>query len=463
MRGEPGVYRREGAGGAAAARWTRRAGLRAGALIATGASGGALAACATAGGPAGDSARSLSTREVTISYVTDWSSGTRQEWIKAAIPRFTEENPRIKVQADNWTGEVSVTALANAAAGTLQDVMLGSNDVFITLVRAGGMRDIASTVRSLKWKMEDIVYLPSTLSYEGKQYGMPFQFIVQALVINKTLFRQAGATLPTDKTTYPELLEQLRKISRPAENVWGWLGGGGGAGNWGQWLPFVWGYGGDRWTPDKKKTLLDTPGSIEGLQFFVDMMTRHGAAAPVDEKGSYAQGLGFTAGNVAVAGQNAPGGALDRTIAGKFEWDVMYHPIGPRAGKRNVFANDQANTVTASAVKHDVFEQAVQFCAWCACSKTAQDLVVSIAPTTVPVLKSVLGGQAYLAGPPASLKILLDQAPNYRDPEIFIGWNEWRDEVYKALVPAFAGTKSVPDAARDATRAGDVVLGKIPR
>jgi len=34
--------------------------------------------------------------------------------------------------------------------------------------------------------------------------------------------------------------------------------------------------------------------------------------------------------------------------------------------------------------------------------------------------------------------------------------------VYKALLPAFAGVKSVPDAAREATRAGDVVLGKIP-
>lgn len=80
------------------------------------------------------------------------------------------------------------------------------------------------------------------------------------------------------------------------------------------------------------------------------MMTRHGAALPVDDKGAYPAGVNFQSGNIAGAGVNAPGAALDRTIAGKFEWDVMYHAIGPRVNKRNVFANDQANTVTAPAV-----------------------------------------------------------------------------------------------------------------
>ena len=440
-------------------RRTRRAAYATGAALAT-AGAGVLSACAA---PGSETAPTASAKEVTISYVSDWSTSPRIDWIKAAVPRFTEENPKIKVQVDNWTGEVGVTAIANAAAGTLQDVMLGANDVFITLIRGGGMKDIAPILKTQKWKMEDVVHLPSTHSYEGKQYGMPFQFIVQANVINKTLFKQAGVALPTDKTTYPELLDMLRKVARPSESIHGFMGGGGGAGNWGQWLPFVWGFGGERWTPDKKKTLLDTPGSIEGLQFFVDMMTRHGAALPVDDKGAYPAGVNFQSGNIAVAGVNAPGAALDRTIAGKFEWDVMYHPIGPRVNKRNVFANDQANTVTAPAVTRGVFDQAVQFAAWCACSKTAQDLIVSIGPGAVPVLKATLASPAYLAGPPTSVKIIPDQAPNYRDPEIFIGWNEWRDEVYKALFPAFAGLKSVPDAARDATRAGDVVLAKIPR
>jgi multiple sugar transport system substrate-binding protein len=446
-----------GAGGAGGARpATRRRLALSVALI--GAGGGALAACVTGGQTP---AESPSAKEVTITYVSDWSASPRSDWINAALPRFTQEYPKIKVQADNWAGEVSQVALANAAAGTLQDVMLGANDVFIQLARSGGMQDIAPVLKSLKVNMNDLVHVPSTHTYKGKQYGMPFQFIVQAMVINKTLFKNASVPLPTDKTTYPELLEALRKVARPADNIHG-LQAGAGAGSWGQWLPMVWGYGGDRWTPDFKRTLLDQAGSMEGLQFFVDMMQRHGAAVPIDEKGAYPSGVGFAAGNVAVGFAVSPGTALDRQVGGKFEWDLMHHPIGPKVNKRDVFVNDQCNTVTAPAVKRGVFEQAVQFAVWCAASKTAQDLIVEIGPGVMPVSKAVIASPKYLAGPPASQKIVQDMTPAFRDPEIFIGWNEWRDEVYKALLPAFAGKKSVQDAAKDATRAGDVVLAKIP-
>ena len=60
------------------------------------------------------------------------------------------------------------------------------------------------------------------------------------------------------------------------------------------------------------------------------------------------------------------------------------------------------------AVTRGVFDQAVQFAAWCACSKTAQELIVSVGPGAVPVLKSTLASPAYLAGPPTSVKIIPD-------------------------------------------------------
>jgi ABC-type glycerol-3-phosphate transport system substrate-binding protein len=415
---------------------------------------GACAAPGAAPSPAPEA------KEVTISYVTDWSSGSRGDWLKAAIPKFTEENPKIKVQVDNWGGDVSVVAVANAAAGTLQDVMLGSNDVFIMLVRAGGMQDITPVLKSLKIKMDDLISLPSTNSYQGKQYGMPFQFGPILMMINKTMFKQTGATLPTDKTTYPDLLDQLRKIAKPDQNVWGMQLGNAHT----NWLSFVWAWGGERWTPDLKKSIIDQPPAVEGLQFYVDMMHRHRVSPPLNEKGSLAvSGVSFNSGNVAIAYATAPGRGQDQNVGGKFEWDIMHHPIGPKTGKRFVFVNDQSNTVTNAAPRRGVFEQAVRFIAWCSASKTAQDLVVEIGPNATPVSKAVLNSPKFLAGPPASQKVVVDMASAFHDPQIFIGWNDWRDEVQNALNPAFANTKSVQDAAKDAARAGDVILAKIPR
>src|SRR5688572_581420 len=152
-----------------------------------------LAACA---GP-GAGAPAVEAKEVTLTYISDWSSGVRGEWVKAAMPRFTEENPKIKIQVDTWGGDVIASSIANAAAGTLQDVLLGANDVFIQLARSGAMQDITGALKTLKVKMEDLVHVPSTISYNGKQYGLPFQFIVQAMVLNKTIFRNASVPLPT--------------------------------------------------------------------------------------------------------------------------------------------------------------------------------------------------------------------------------------------------------------------------
>jgi ABC-type glycerol-3-phosphate transport system substrate-binding protein len=421
--------------------------------------GGVLAACQA---PSATPAPTAEAREVTISFVTDWSSGARAEYMKRAPARFTEENPKISVRVDAWQGEVGVVALANAAAGTLQDVILNLNDVFITLARGGGMKEITPVLKGQRVSMGDLIELPSTYVYEGKQYGMPFQFFVFSMVLNKTLFNRAGVPLPTKTTTFPQMLEAAVKLTRAEENVWGYRCNGG-LGNWGEWLPFVWAFGGDRWTPDFRRSLIAEPGSVEGLQFYVDLMHRHRVAPVLSDGGSNPADVTFNNGNVAIGNVSTPGPGLHTSIAGKFDWDVMYMPVGPRTNKRGLFANNQSTIVTNSAVRNGVFEQAAKFSIWLASSKSAQDLVVEIGPNTMPVLKSVFNGPKYLAGPPPGIKILPELMSDFKDPSVFIGWNAWRDAVITALRPAFAGMKSVPEAAADAARAGDVVLGKIPR
>jgi multiple sugar transport system substrate-binding protein len=437
---------------------TRRSALRTGAQLAA---GGAVAALAPACGAGGDAKPAQDAAPATVSYVTDWSSGTRGEWLKAAVPRFMEEHPKIRLDVANWAGNVAVTTLANAAAGTLQDVMLNGADVFLQLVRNGNMKDITPALKTLRVNMNDLLHVDTAIKVGDKQYGMPFQFTVITPIVNKTMYQRAGVPLPTEKTTYPQLLEGLQKIARPTENVFGFETSGS-AGDWNKWMMFAWAYGGERWTPDLKKTLLDTPGSIEGLQFYVDMMYRHRVATPLDEKGSIPSGVSFASGNLAISSNGAPGAATTNAVAGRFEWDVIHHPLGPKTGKRRVAGGDQANVVTEMATKRGVFEQAVQFAVWCSAGKTAQELVVDVSPNCVPVLKSVLNGK-YLATPPANKKIVVDMTKDLVDPGWFVGFLDWRNAVVAELLPAFTNTKSVPDAAREAARAGDAVLAKVQR
>jgi len=68
--------------------------------------------------------------------------------------------------------------------------------------------------------------------------------------------------LPDSKTTYQQLLESLQKVANPEANIYGIET------RWGtaQWAHFIWAWGGDILSPDFKKTLIDQPAAIEGLQ-----------------------------------------------------------------------------------------------------------------------------------------------------------------------------------------------------
>ena len=426
---------------------TRRHLVQAGGLLASGA---LLASCGSFGSPAGGT---LSEKEATITYITDWSSGARKAWLDAVLPLFRQENPKITVQTE-FASNVEVSVRAAAAAGTLQDTALTGPGLTLQLADEGQLSDITPVLKAMRFNMNDLAYAASLIQVKGKQYGMPLQGGVQSLAINKTLFRQASVDLPTEKTTWTQLLDLLRKVARPSENVHGFQS----SSNHLLWSIFVWGFGGDRWSADRKKTLLDQPAAIEGLQFYVDLMHRYQAAAPMDEKGNIPAGVSRAAGNLAIS-WSMPTRSVATGLL--FEVDFMYHPLGPRTTKRDVPVRGQPNVVTAAAARHGFLDQAVKFITWLCASPTAQNIMAESGPE-LPTLRSVLNTQHFLAPPPASMKICVDQLANWREPQNFKGWDEWGAAVTAELLPAFANKKSVLDAAKEATRAGDLVLAKYP-
>ena len=419
---------------------------------------GALAACQM---PGQSAAPRMDEREVTLTYLTDWTSGARGEWVKQGMPKFTAEFPKVKVTVENATGSLQTVLLASAAGGTIQDVFNNENDVYMKLAQQGGMMDIAPVLKSLRVNQSDVVSIPSAHTYKGKQYGLPLQLSLAIMMINKTLFKQNGVALPDKTTTYPQWVDMIKKVTRPADNVWGFQTNGS-PGGWGQWMPFVWSYGGDRWSADLKKCLFDQPASIEGLQLYSDLSNRLEVAPPLNPMGNpIPQGISFQNGNVACAIATSPGANIEAQVAGKFEWDIMYNPVGPRTSKRFQTTNANAICVSANAAKRNVFDQAVQLVAWASASKASQELVIETGATT-PVFKPMMNSTKFLAGPPVSQKIVTDTIPDWKDPQLFIGWIDFRDAVVAELVKGLSGQRSIPDSAREMNRVGQLVLDKIP-
>src|SRR5262245_48256365 len=118
--------------------WTRRR------FAATGlpAAGVAATACGQIGSGAPPSQEA---REVTVSNLTDWEGAARLEFLKTAIPKFTEENPKIHVDvnyAQTLGSNSIVVSMAAAAAGTLQDTLLGPISIPNQLAKLGALQDI---------------------------------------------------------------------------------------------------------------------------------------------------------------------------------------------------------------------------------------------------------------------------------------------------------------------------------
>ena len=449
-----------------------------------------IAAC----GLPGQSPPSASEKEVTISYLTDWSGpAERKAYVEAALPLFAQEFPKIHVNVE-WVANIpgsptlDQATIANAAGGTLSDVFLGGGDTQIRILSSGGLTEIGSVLKTMKFNMNDVVHVPSSIIFKGKQYGLPFQLNIAALTINKTLFKQAGAAVPDEKTTWPQLLESLRKVSTPdsgpAEAAGAPPGAAGAAASSGgpqrvygfqppanpaHWLPFVWSYGGDRWSPDLKKSLLDTPESIEGLQFLVDMIQRYKVTPPLDDKGAAPSNVTRAMGNLAISWTSGPSRTLSRTA--NFELDLMYHPLGPKTGQRAVHLSDSPNLVSATASKRGTVEQGTRFISWLCGTEVAQKLYC-LTLAEVPALKKVLQsdtytkpqpGETYTMAPIANMHITYDQVAALRDPQNFVGWSEARTAMHSAIIPALTGKQSAQDAAKEAARVTNLVLAKIPQ
>jgi ABC-type glycerol-3-phosphate transport system substrate-binding protein len=50
---------------------------------------------------------------------------------------------------------------------------------------------------------------------------------------------------------------------------------------WGEWLIYVRQSGGDLFTADGRRSLLDSPEAINGLRFYLEKSDKHGISAPV--------------------------------------------------------------------------------------------------------------------------------------------------------------------------------------
>ena len=311
--------------------------------------------------------------------------------------------------------------------------------------------DLGPYLKSFKFSMDDVYYIPEICTYENKLLAVPFQLNMFDWTYNKTLFRQQGVAPPADTWTVDQMLTAARTLTQSEKNVWG-LDWNITTGNPNLWITPIRANGGTLLNQTFTRTTLNDPVAVDTLQLLVDVINKHQVApsrAQVTERS-----LSFAKGNMAMAFGQGVGRTLIKQMADAgMEWDFFYSPTWPRTARRAVQANLQPLVVPNSKKQIDHAAQLAFFFG----GEFVQGLVADIG-NTAPTLKKLIDSDRYL--PSTHRRKVPADGNAYRlgMGSGFEYYTPWRNAVQAEIFKGWDGQVSARAAAEAANAAGDAAL-----
>ncbi|MFV0343072.1 MAG: ABC transporter substrate-binding protein [Anaerocolumna sp.] len=183
---------------------------------------------------------------------------------------FTSKNPNIKVEVQVTPWDEYWTKMeAAATGGVLPDVFWMHTNEFAKYAGNGMLMPLDNIIT----KEEQANYsegLVSLATYsDGTLYGVPKDFDTIALMYNKELFDAAGVSYPDDTWTWDTLLDAAKKITNPETKTYGFLAP---LEDQVGYLPWIYQAGGT--VLENKKSGINSPEAIRGLQFYTDLILK---------------------------------------------------------------------------------------------------------------------------------------------------------------------------------------------
>jgi ABC-type glycerol-3-phosphate transport system substrate-binding protein len=314
--------------------------------------------------------------------------GKRHE---ALVAEFNKTHPDIEVEP-----------LYSGNAWTMRDKLLasvaGKQPPDISMIDQFWAAQLASTGAIIK--MQDLMDGPNgvdksdfsklalaTATYEGDIWTMPYAMSNIVLYYNKDMFKAVGLDPEKPPTTWDELAEYAKKLTRD-------VNGDGKTDEWGLSFPvtagtgtvyyyitFLWQAGGELYNADETKVAFNSQAGVDALKYWIKLVQVDGTVplSPPTE--------GFTVGRIAM--EMASSSTLEtRQAKCKFPIGVAHIPAGKQR-VTGVGGNNLAIFKTTAAKQAAAWE----FVKWM--SSTENNLKWAIQTGYTPLRTSVVNSQAY--------------------------------------------------------------------
>jgi multiple sugar transport system substrate-binding protein len=440
---------------------TRREFVR---LAAFGAAGAALAACTPVAAPSASSsgaANAPAGAPTEVRFATDWVEGARGDTINAAMKRFPELHPEIKVTLEPIGGDYFDRLQIQFSGGTVADVILFEGVLALEYIKEGLIADLAPTLEAKsidmkKWRPGPV---PIFLQ-EGKVFAIPFQLTPAIWVYNKTLFQQKGVAEPDDTWDWADALDAAIKLTDAPKTYGFWsrvdmnhgFGSMGLTNSKSHWV-----------NDDLTHTMFDDPGFAAAIKWIIGTVQDSKVSPlPADVEGLLTSGVTdlFANGNLGMNPVNAGTvGSLFKSVGDRFEWDIMPTPKGPLTGRGGGLWNDQPHVVTSGASDRGVLDQAAELVFFLA-GDEVQENIAKVRGST-PTVQAIQESDTYLSAPPAHMQTVLDELKQEVGPKYFPKFLEWFNAVNKEFELGLIGEHDADATIEAMCTEGDKILKSI--
>jgi multiple sugar transport system substrate-binding protein len=227
---------------------------------------------------------------------------------KALIDTYQTENPNYTIDALEAPPEFDTVLLTDLAAGTAPDVWYQDASTLDRLIDTGYLLDVNTCLEIVPELTLDR-FSPTFLGIhqrdDGSLWGLPDGGTPMVMYYNPESFERAGVELPTSDWTWAEFLDVAQRLTLDSEgrnrldadfdeeNVV----------QWGfrvrqflfEWIYWVWQNDSDVIAPDGSTVsgYLDSPATIEAIQFLADMVLVHGVSPDPSTLDQMVQEFGF--------------------------------------------------------------------------------------------------------------------------------------------------------------------------
>ncbi len=278
------------------------------------------------------------------------------------------------------------------------------------------------------------------LSFKDELYAFGYDLGPIMLIYNKDMFEAKGVELPsaTEPMSWDVFREKAAALSDAANGEYGYVI----QPNFTSTIPWLWSGGGDYMNEEETECLLNTPESLDALNFVVTMITEDQIAAPItDLANTQFASEAFNSGKIGMT-QNGPWQFVNLRKDAAFAFDIAPLPAGP-AGSVTWVAG------SGFGISKDTKNADAAWKALKVITSTDSLMKTAKAGRGYPARKSAVPAFVDPSAPPEHVdvveSILANEISKSRFLETTTTWQETEVMLTQDFNPIFLGDQSVED------------------